>query len=154
MKNFKTYSAIHTTNGQIRLMPGIKSNIKAFVQLSHDEIRMGKYPSNNPFPVANMTNILHPYKTHHAFITKSKTLVDTDIPWEFVSMTKWEEWILLSWTFYEQFQDATLSLCRTFAGITKLPILRHTQISLTTTFWWHHYHVKPLQQIRMRKMHT
>ena len=40
--DFKTYSALTQAQGQIRLLPVIKRNIKAFIQWVRDEQRLGR----------------------------------------------------------------------------------------------------------------
>jgi hypothetical protein len=43
--HFKTYSDLTVAHGQIRLRPGTRKNIKAFVQWTRDEIRLKREPS-------------------------------------------------------------------------------------------------------------
>ncbi|CAJ1941866.1 unnamed protein product [Cylindrotheca closterium] len=40
-EEFKTLAGLTIAQGQIRLMPAIKKNIRAFIQWCRDEIRMG-----------------------------------------------------------------------------------------------------------------
>jgi len=49
--DFKTYIEFSTNHGQIHLFPGVKSNIKAYVQWVRDEVRLGRDPSTAPYPV-------------------------------------------------------------------------------------------------------
>ena len=49
--HFKTYSELTVAQGQIRLRPGTRKNIKAFVQWTRDEICLGRNPGAIPFPV-------------------------------------------------------------------------------------------------------
>ena len=46
--HFKTYSELNVAQGQIRLRPGVRKNIKAFVQWTRDELRLGRDPSISP----------------------------------------------------------------------------------------------------------
>ncbi|CAJ1963903.1 unnamed protein product [Cylindrotheca closterium] len=45
----KTLAGMTTAQGQIRLMPGIKKNIRAFIQWCRDEFRMGRDPATVHF---------------------------------------------------------------------------------------------------------
>ena len=44
-EDLKSYSVLTVANGQIRLKPRIKKNIKAFIQWSRDKIRIVNDPS-------------------------------------------------------------------------------------------------------------
>ena len=72
--HFKTYSDLTIAQGQICLCPGPHKNIKAFVQWTRDEIRLGRDPSNTPFPVHLVSNLIRRYKTHEKFQADTKTL--------------------------------------------------------------------------------
>lgn len=50
---FKAYATLSVAQGQIRLGPGPKEKIKAFVQWTRDKFLMGLDPANSPFPVAD-----------------------------------------------------------------------------------------------------
>lgn len=65
--HFKTYSDLTAAQGQIRIRPGTRKNIKAFVQWTRDEIRLGRDPSLTPFPVAQVGELIRRYKTHEKF---------------------------------------------------------------------------------------
>jgi len=90
--DFKTYLDLTIAQGQIRLAPGIKNRIKAFVQWARDQKHLGRDPANFAFPVADMSNLLRRYKTHEAFVKKSSTLADAAKPTKFTIDTKWEDW--------------------------------------------------------------
>ena len=81
--SLKDYSALTVANGQIRLTPGIKTNVKAFIQWARDKIRVGEDPTLEAFPVANATTLIRRYKTHTQYITKSSTLADIAKPCRF-----------------------------------------------------------------------
>jgi hypothetical protein len=91
-QEFKTYSDLTQNQGQIRLMPGTKRLIKAFIQWARDERRLGRDPSTIAFPVENAPILLRRYKTHDQFVTKSKTLSDAAKPEKFKTTTKWADW--------------------------------------------------------------
>ena len=43
--DFKSYTDLTQNQGQIRLLPGIKRNLKGFIQWVRDEFRLGRNPS-------------------------------------------------------------------------------------------------------------
>lgn len=90
--DFKTYSDLTVAQGQIRLLPGVKTRIKAFVQWARDEIRMGKDPSVSSFQVANANTFIRRYKTHLQFVKNSSTMAEAAKPSKFSTSTKWEDW--------------------------------------------------------------
>ena len=75
-EHFKTYSELSVAQGQIRIPPGTRKNMKAFVQWTRDEIRLGRDPSLTPFPLEQVSDCLRRYKTHKKYVTDSKTLAD------------------------------------------------------------------------------
>lgn len=92
--DFKTFSVLDPDQGQIRLMPGQKNRIKAFIQWVRNMIRTGLDPSLLPFPIANTPLLLRHYHTHLKFVKDSKTLSEASKPKEFTAETKWSEWII------------------------------------------------------------
>ena len=91
-EDFKSYSVLTVANGQIRLNPAVKRNIRAFIQWSRDQVRTGRDPTMTEFPVAEATNLIRKYKTHLAYVKKSSTITDTAKPPQFTSTTKWVDW--------------------------------------------------------------
>ena len=89
---FKTYSDLTIAQGQIRLRPGTRKNIKAFVQWTRDELRLGREPNLSPFPVDQVSDLIRRYKTHEKFQTDSKTLAEAAKPEKFKETIKWEDW--------------------------------------------------------------
>lgn len=90
--DLKSYASLPVTQGQIRTSPGIKQRIQAFIQWTRDKIRNGEDPSAEPFPVHRTSELIRNYKSHQAFIEKSKTLIDTAKPSKFKDTYKWEDW--------------------------------------------------------------
>ena len=78
--DFKTYSALTQAQGQIRLLPVIKRNIKAFIQWVMDEQRLGINPETMAFPVVQAPALLRRYKTHAKFVSSALTFVDAAKP--------------------------------------------------------------------------
>ena len=62
--DFKTYSDLTVAQGQIRLQPGIKRKIRAFIQWCRDCYRMDIDPATETFPVADASELIRRYKTH------------------------------------------------------------------------------------------
>ncbi|KAI2511672.1 hypothetical protein MHU86_2738 [Fragilaria crotonensis] len=91
-EHFKTYSELSAAQGQTRVRVGTRKNIKAFVQWTRDEIRLGRDPSSVPFPANQTTDLLRRYKTHEKFQTDSKTLAEAAKPEKFKESMKWEDW--------------------------------------------------------------
>ena len=79
-------------NGQIRLTPIQKKNIKAMTQWAKNKIRQGQDPTAEPFLLANATELIKNYKSHEAFITKASTLADAAKPDKFTDTTRWKDW--------------------------------------------------------------
>ena len=90
--HFKTYSDLTGAQGQIRLRPGTHQNIKAFVQWTCDEIRLGRNPSLNPFPVDIVSDLIRRCKTHEKYQADSKMLAEAAKRERFEESTKWEDW--------------------------------------------------------------
>ena len=91
-EHFKNYSELTVLQGQIRLRPGTRKNIKAFVQWTRDQIRLGLDPSDTPFPINQVSDLIRRYKTHEKFQVDSKTLSEAAKPDKFKESTKWEDW--------------------------------------------------------------
>ena len=90
--DLKAYSSLTVANGQIRLLPATKKNLRAFIQWARDTTRVGDDPTLAPFPVHDAPNLLRRYKSHEAFIAKSKTITETAKPELFTDKVKWEDW--------------------------------------------------------------
>ena len=91
-EDFKSYLILALANGQIRLNPAVKRNIRAFMQWSRDMIRTGRDPPTITFPVADAADLIRSYKTHIAYVKKSKTVIETATPAQFTSTTLWVDW--------------------------------------------------------------
>lgn len=107
----KTYSGLTINQGQIRLTPGTKRNIKALIQWSRDKIIIGVDPSSMLFPVVQAMTYIRRYKMHQQFISKSKTISDAAKPAKFSSDSKWIDW-------YPSF----LNFLRSIPGVRGVPL--------------------------------
>jgi uncharacterized membrane protein YgcG len=90
--DFKSYSTLTSAQGQIRLLPGVQRNIKAFIQWTRDEIRLGHNPAGIAFPVDQAVNLIRRYKSHKTFVDKAKTISDAAKPEQFTGSIKWADW--------------------------------------------------------------
>ena len=88
----KQYSNLTPEQGQIITTPGNVNKIQAFIQWTHDMIRIGLEPSSGPFPVENTAVLLKNYKSHKAYLEKTKTITDAAKPSKFKENMKWEDW--------------------------------------------------------------
>ena len=91
-EHFKTYGDFTAAQGRIQIRVGARKNIKAFVQWTRDELRLGRNPAMTPFPIAQVADLIRRYKTHEKYLTDSKTLSDAAKPDKFKESTKWEDW--------------------------------------------------------------
>ncbi|KAI2503573.1 hypothetical protein MHU86_10860 [Fragilaria crotonensis] len=90
--HFKTYSELSAAQGQIRVRPGVRKNIKAFVQWTRDELRLGREPSASAFPIDQVSDLIRRYKTHEKYQADSRTLAEAAKPDKFKESVKWEDW--------------------------------------------------------------
>ena len=90
--DLQSYSVLTIAQGQIRTSPGVKQRLQAFIQWTRDKVRNGEDPSAEPFPVELTSDLIRNYKSHQAFIEKSRTLIDTAKPNKFKDTYKWEDW--------------------------------------------------------------
>ena len=90
--DFKTYSDLTQAQGQIRVTPGVKKNIKAFLQWTRDKYRLGRNPEFGVFKKEDTQTLMRRYKTHKQFIDKSSDISDAAKPSKFTSNMKWSDW--------------------------------------------------------------
>ena len=125
-EDMKSYSSLTMANGQIRLSPGQKKNIKAFVQWAKDKYRIGEDPTRTLFPVAEAATLIRRYKHHKAYIDKATTLTDTAKPKQFTEKDKWSEWY-----------PTLVNFLRAIPGRTGIPlsyIIRHENVTPRNTY--------------------
>jgi hypothetical protein len=79
--------------GQIRLRPAVKKNVKAFLHWVKHKYRVNEDPSTEVFDLATVPEIIRRSKSHKAYIDKSKTISDTATPEQFTSKLKWIDWV-------------------------------------------------------------
>ena len=84
--------SLTVAQGQIRIGPGPKEKIKAFIQWTCDQFLMGQDPANSPFPVTDTRIFLRHYKTMEHFKAKAKRMAELAKPQPFRTTTRWEDW--------------------------------------------------------------
>ena len=89
--DLKSYSQLTVANGRIRLNPGVRRNLKAFMHWCRDQSRRGIDPTTVPFPVAFIARLLCEEQVHLKFVQKSKTIADNARPKLFLKDMKWED---------------------------------------------------------------
>lgn len=92
--DFTTLSALTALQGQIRVRPRAQRNIKAFVQWTRDQYRMGRNPSHHAFPSAEAPMYTKRLKQHDDFVKQSKTMCENTAPQQFTKDMKWYDWNL------------------------------------------------------------
>ena len=91
-EDLKSWSALTVNNGQIRLTPMQKKNLKAFIQWSKNKLRQGQDPTAEAFTIDQASVLIAQYKTHAAFISKASTLADSAKPDCFTDKMQWKDW--------------------------------------------------------------
>ena len=69
--DLKSYSTLTVAHAKIRLTPGYKKNIKAFIQWTRDKISIGIDPITVILQVANASDFIKRYKHHSAYVKKN-----------------------------------------------------------------------------------
>ena len=108
----KTLSTLTVAQGQIRLTPSTKRNIKALIQWSRDKIITGGNPNTQAFLVADAMKYVARYKSHQKFLDRAKTLSEAAKPEKLTETTKWVDW-------YPTF----LNFLRALAGVNGVPLI-------------------------------
>ena len=90
--DIKQYSSLTQAQGQIRITPGNRQNIQAFMQWVRDMLRTGREPSLEPFPLQDVASLIRNYKSHKAYMDKSKTVSEAARPIRFKENMHWEDW--------------------------------------------------------------
>ena len=109
--DLKSYAQLTAAQGQIRLQPGVKRGIKAFVQWTRDMIRTDLDPAAVPIAVFDIATLMRRYKSHENFVKKSSTISSTANPCQFTPSTKWDDW-------YPTF----INFLRTIPGRDRIPL--------------------------------
>ena len=78
--HWKTYSSLTVADGRIRLRPGTKVNIRAFVQWTRDKLRTGEDPAIEMFPVASRTDLIDCYNTHKQWVSDASDMAKSARP--------------------------------------------------------------------------
>ena len=90
--HWKTYSSLTVADGRIRLRPGTKVNIRAFVQWVRDKLRTDEDPSAELFPVALRSDLIDRYNTHMQWVSDASDMAKSARPKTFTEKMKWTDW--------------------------------------------------------------
>jgi len=90
--DFKSYTDLTQHQGQIRLLPGIKRNLKGLIQWVRDETRLGRNPANTAFSLLQVPMLIRRHKTHKQYVAKAKTIAEAAKPAKFTLKMKWDDW--------------------------------------------------------------
>ena len=91
-EDLKGFSILTVNQGQLRFQPGIKHNLRAFIQWTRDEFRMSRDPADTVFPVANVAILLDQYRTHKQFVDNAELMSKAAKPRDFTNEMKWTDW--------------------------------------------------------------
>lgn len=91
-KDIESFRTLTVAEGRIRITPGIKQKLRAFIQWARDLIRKGLDPTSEPFPVHLSAELISRYNSHALWQERSKTISDSAKPSSFTKDAKWEEW--------------------------------------------------------------
>lgn len=92
-KDLEAFAGLTAATGQIRFPPRLRTHIKAFIQWTCNEIRMGRDPSTTEFPVDNYAPLLVQAQTHKRFVNAQEIAAKAAKPKQLTIDTKWNEWI-------------------------------------------------------------
>ena len=90
--DWKTFSSLTVNQGQIRLRPGVKKNIRALTHWARDEIRMGRDPNNTPFPIGQVADLIQRQTTYDRWEKKASDMTKIAKPKQFGEKVKWMDW--------------------------------------------------------------
>ena len=88
----QTMSDLTVAQGQIRLTPSTKRNMKAFIEWAKSKLIIGENPEDEIFPVADAMEYIRRHKSHKIYMDKSKILSEAAKPGKLTDDTKWIDW--------------------------------------------------------------
>ena len=88
----KAFPSLTMAQGQICVTPGVQSNIKAFIQWTRDEIRMGRNPASTPFPINEVADLLEKLSEHNRFVKEETSMLEITRCPPLTNDVKWEDW--------------------------------------------------------------
>lgn len=91
MAEFKTYTSLTVANGRILLNPGIQNRIKAFIQWTRDEIRLGRNPASLAYVTGDEARLLDRMREHDLYVKESAQLALDAKPEKFTNDDEWED---------------------------------------------------------------
>ena len=90
--HWKTYSSLTMADGHIRLRPGTKVNIRAFMQWTRDKLRTNKDPADKMFPVVSRNDLIDRYNVHKQYMSDASDMAKSARPTTFTEKMKWSDW--------------------------------------------------------------
>eukprot|EP00980_Cylindrotheca_fusiformis_P025692 scaffold14483_cov211-Cylindrotheca_fusiformis.AAC.1 len=91
-EDLKSFSRLTAAQGQIRLVPGVRRKIQAYIQWVRNLIRMDRDPSRVAFPVGDTSTLLHQHKVHANFVKQSESIAQAAKPKPFTADLAWKDW--------------------------------------------------------------
>ena len=91
-EDFESYSSLTVAQGQFQLTPTVKNKIKAFIQWTRNQIRMGIDPGAYEFPVDLTPHLERQLATHELYVKQAKDAPETLKPKAFKGEVKWVDW--------------------------------------------------------------
>ena len=90
--DIKQDASLTQNQGQIMITPGNRQMIQVFIQWTRDMLRTGREPSLVPFLSHDIARLIRSYKSHKAYVEKSKTVSEAAKPIRFKDNMKWDDW--------------------------------------------------------------
>ena len=109
--NIKSFATLRQNQGQIRIGPGEKMKLVAFMHWVQNKVCCGEATEDEPFPVYMHPDLIRDHKSHKIFIEKSKTLSDSAKPIRFKDTMKWDKWC-----------PTFINFCKTIPGRNRIPL--------------------------------
>ena len=79
-EDLKSYAGLTVAQGRIHTHPGVRRNVRAFVQWAKDCYQRSENPIVTPFPLAQAAMLIKREQAHIKFVEKSKSVLKTASP--------------------------------------------------------------------------
>ena len=86
------FTKLPANNGRIPFQPGVKRQIIAFVQWARTELRCGRDPANQVFPVAQIVNLQQDLQACINFEKQGDLLASQAKPRQYTQEITWMDW--------------------------------------------------------------
>ena len=91
-EDLKSYAGLTVAQGRIHTHPGVRRNIRAFIQWAKDRYRRSEDPTVTPFPVAQAAMLIKREQAHIKLVQKSESVMKTASPGQLTTEAKWSDW--------------------------------------------------------------